>query len=209
MNTSSPLRARRGARGEVAPGRSDHEASAIIIGRNPFEQRNMIAGDFQEFPFRSNGQEWLVAWHPASLPPPDGTLHGSAAICFTPNGDVVLVTEDGETWGLPGGRPEGDEDWRITLDREVLEEACAMVERATLLGFSRGVCTSGPQQGLVLVRSFWRAEVNLLPWQPDFEITGRLLVSPDRALAILKQEPQPLFPRLFREALNVQPQSRQ
>jgi ADP-ribose pyrophosphatase YjhB (NUDIX family) len=176
-----------------------------IMGRTRMNQRRVIAGDLQEFPFRSNDQEWLVVWHPAGLPPPDGTRHGSAAVCFTPNGDVVLVTEDGESWGLPGGRPEGDEDWRTTLEREVLEEACAIVEQATLLGFARGVCTNGPERGLVLVRALWRAEVKLLPWQPDHEIKGRLLVSPARALAILTQLPQPLLPRLFWEALNVQP----
>jgi ADP-ribose pyrophosphatase YjhB (NUDIX family) len=144
-------------------------------------------------------------WHPSSLPPPDGTRHGSAAVCFIRDGEVVLVTEGGASWGLPGGRPEGDEDWRATLEREVLEEACAMVDQAILLGFARGVCTSGSQQGLVLVRSLWRADVVLLTWQPAHEITGRLLLSPDRTLAILMQPPQPLFPRLFREAQNVQP----
>ena len=50
------------------------------------------------------------------------------------------------------------EDWRATLEREVLEEACASVEEATLLGFAKGVCASeGPEEGLVLVRALWHA----------------------------------------------------
>ena len=52
----------------------------------------------------------------------------------------MLVTWPGVAWEFPQGRPEEGEDWRATLDREVLEEACASVEEATLLGFARGVC---------------------------------------------------------------------
>ena len=71
------------------------------------------------------------------------------------------MSMDGSSWDFPAGRPEGDEDWRATLDREVLEEACASVEEATLLGFSKGVCIRGPEEGLVLVRSLWCAVVSL------------------------------------------------
>jgi ADP-ribose pyrophosphatase YjhB (NUDIX family) len=175
----------------------------------------IIAVDRQEYPFVSNGQEWLVSWH-APGEAPVGTRHGSAALCLTPEGLAVLVTEDDEAWTLPGGRPEGDESWRETLDREVLEEACAVVESATLLGYSHGQCTRGEQKGLVLIRSLWRADVQLLPWQPQHEIRSRLLLTPDEALAKLTSfeegmleymAPQPLFPRLFQEALKIGPAS--
>lgn len=73
--------------------------------------------------------------------------------------------------------PEGDEDWRATLEREVLEEACARVDEASLLGFSRGVCIKGHEQGLVLVRALWSAVVTLNPWDPRHEMTHRRLVS--------------------------------
>jgi ADP-ribose pyrophosphatase YjhB (NUDIX family) len=128
------------------------------------------------------GHSALVVWCPPSVPAPDGTRHGSAAVCFTAKGEIVLVREEGKPWGLPGGRPEANETWRQTLDREVLEEACALVEDATLLGFTRGTYLSGPEQGLVLVRSFWRAKVSLQDWQPEHEIADRLLVAPDEAL---------------------------
>ncbi len=97
-----------------------------------------VAGDGQEIRFHDAGQDWTVAWYPPALPVPSGKPWGSAGVCITDTGDVVMVTSDGESWGLPGGRPEGDEDWRVTLDREVFEEACVRVEDAKLLGFSRG-----------------------------------------------------------------------
>ena len=163
-----------------------------------------MAHDAEEFEFHANGQDWIVAWHPPVLPPPSGKPHGSADICLTPDGDVVLVSSDGESWDLPGGRPERDEDWRATLEREVLEEACARIEEATLLGFSKGVCVRGPEEGLVLVRSLWRADVSVGEWQPHHEISHRLLVPPDTALARMMRLPgglRSIHRRWFHEAL--------
>ena len=77
----------------------------------------------------------------------------------------MLISNDGVRWGWPGGRPEGDESWEQTLRREILEETCAVVSTARLLGFCRALCGSGPEQGRVLVRSILRAEITLLPWQ--------------------------------------------
>jgi 8-oxo-dGTP pyrophosphatase MutT (NUDIX family) len=67
-----------------------------------------------------------VSWH-LQPEPPDGKNHGSSGVCLTPARDMVLVSADGVVWGLPGGRPEGDESFEETLRREVSEEACARV----------------------------------------------------------------------------------
>lgn len=131
----------------------------------------------------SAGQDWLSSWHPPHLPAPDGKRHGSEGVCITSDGDVILVTENDLTWDLPAGRPEGAEDWRATLEREVLEEACATVIDATLLGYGRGECIKGPELGLVLVRSVWQATVTVHAWQPRYEITHRVVLSPHEALA--------------------------
>ncbi len=119
---------------------------------------------------------------------------------------MVLVTWPGVSWEFPAGRPEGDEDWRATLDREVMEEACAVVEDATLLGFIKGVCVKGPQEGRVLVRSLWRAEVSLKPWEPRHETTGRMVVRPDEALEMVGfgRDYRPIYQRWFRDALAAQ-----
>jgi len=147
-----------------------------------------IAVDGVDMAFSMDGQDWRVAWYPAPDPPP-GTPHGAAAICVA--GDqVVLIGNDGEPWGLPGGRPE------------VQEEACATVTTCRLLGFSRGTCVRGHERGLVLVRSMWRAEVVVHAWQPRFEITHRRLVSAADAFAYLEIPAglRPLHRRAFAEA---------
>ena len=136
------------------------------------DMRQMAAQDGEEIVIRANGQEWIASWHPP-FAPPDGTPHGASAVCVTRNGRIVLISPDGQSWGLPGGRPEQGETWEATMRREVLEEACATVTHARLLGFSRGTCIAGPEQGLVLVRSLWRADIELAPWNPLFEIPHR------------------------------------
>ncbi len=160
-----------------------------------------IAMDGHDLVVSSNGQDWRVGWYPPPEPPP-GTPHGVAAVCVS--GDrVVLVSSDGQRWSLPGGRPEPQERWADTLRREVAEEACAVVQRARLLGFTRGVCVRGPEQGLVLVRSMWRAEVRLQRWAPHFEIAHRRLVPADEALrSVTIAEPGvgPIYRRMFAEA---------
>ena len=150
---------------------------------------------------QSTGGDWHIEWHPPTSHP-DGTKHGANAFCVTPGNEVVLIGHDGERWGWPGGRPEGDESWEQTLRREVLEEACAVVRDARLLGFCRGACVSGPEQGRVLIRSIWRADVELHGWEPRFEIRYRRLVPADDLLTHLWIEDgfEPLYHRALIEA---------
>ena len=174
-----------------------------VPGKRHVNHPAPMARDGEEYDFHADGQDWVASWHPSVLPAPSGKPHGSAAVCLTTAGDVVLVSSDGKSWELPGGRPEGDEDWRATLEREVIEEACACVEEASLLGFSKGVCRRGPEKGLVLVRSLWRVVVSLRQWEPRHEISHRRLVPSDTALAQinLPQGLRPIYRRWFHEAL--------
>jgi ADP-ribose pyrophosphatase YjhB (NUDIX family) len=160
-----------------------------------------MARDGEEMAVHASGGDWLISWHP---PPaaPDGTRHGVNALGMTADDGVVLISSDGERWGWPGGRPEGDETWEQTLRREVLEEVCASVVDARLLGFSRGACVGGPERGLVLVRSVWLATVELLPWEPRFEIPHRRIVQRKELLEELWIEHgfEPIYYRALWEA---------
>jgi ADP-ribose pyrophosphatase YjhB (NUDIX family) len=159
---------------------------------------HLVAMDGVAIPVRSGGQDWRVSWH-APPDPPDGTPHGAEGVCVTSDGDVVLITSDGTIWDLPAGRPEPDETWEQTLHREMDEEACATVLRARLLGFTRGQCINGRERGLVLVRSVWRAEVELAAWEARFEIVGRRVVPPDAVEQELSLDSNPFAPLIRRE----------
>jgi ADP-ribose pyrophosphatase YjhB (NUDIX family) len=160
-----------------------------------------IALDGEEVPAPANGDDWRMEWHPPPSAPP-GQPHGANAFCVTTDGAVVLISPDGERWGWPGGRPEPGESWEQTLRREILEEACATVTAARLLGFVRGRCLSGHEKGLVLVRSIWRAEVTLGPWRPQHEIPFRRTIPASDLAGHLWIEPGagPIYARAAREA---------
>jgi ADP-ribose pyrophosphatase YjhB (NUDIX family) len=162
---------------------------------------NQAAHDGEELAVSSNGGNWLIAWHPP-VSAPAGEPHGANGLCVTADGNVVLISSDGQRWGWPGGRPEGDESWEQTLRREMAEEACAVVLDARLLGFCRAACVTGPEHGRVFVRSIWRAEVELMQWEPRFEISHRRVVPAVELISHLWIEPgfEPIYRRALAEA---------
>ncbi|MBS0410947.1 MAG: NUDIX domain-containing protein [Proteobacteria bacterium] len=131
-----------------------------------------VAQDGEAIAVFVNGEEWRSAWSPPG-PAPDGVAHGACGFCVTPVGTVLLISHDGLRWEWPGGRPEPGESWEDTFRREMCEETGCTVGEARLLGFCRSACLTGPEAGLVLVRSVWRGEVELAPWSPQHEIVHR------------------------------------
>jgi ADP-ribose pyrophosphatase YjhB (NUDIX family) len=122
-------------------------------------------------------------------------------VCVTGDDHLVLISHDGRHWGFPAGRPEGIETWEQTLHREMREEACVVVLRARLLGFARSACVRGRQRRLVLVRSYWRADVDLQPWVPEFEFAHRRLVAAVEARTHVR-DPDEVATRVSHRALD-------
>jgi ADP-ribose pyrophosphatase YjhB (NUDIX family) len=160
-----------------------------------------VARDVETFAVHAKGGDWLTAWHPPGLAP-DGVAHGASGFCVTVGDEVILINQRGDEWEWPGGRPEADETWEQTFRREMLEETCSIVREARLLGFCRSACQTGPEAGLVLVRSIWRGEVELLPWEPRFEVKERRLVPASKVLSEMDIDPG-WEPILWRAAIEA------
>jgi 8-oxo-dGTP pyrophosphatase MutT (NUDIX family) len=153
------------------PARPGYRAARSLPGTTG----DPAARDRERIATHTGGQDWLVSWHPPD-DPPLGRPHGAAGICVADGDRLVLISGDGVHWGFPAGRPEPGERIEETLRRELWEEACVRVVSARMLGFARSECVEGHELGLVLVRSYWRAEVDVLPWEPRFEIVHRWIV---------------------------------
>jgi 8-oxo-dGTP pyrophosphatase MutT (NUDIX family) len=158
------------------------------------------ARDNETMPTVSGGQHWLTSWHPADAVLM-GRNHGAAGICVGNDGrDLVLISPDQTHWGFPAGRPEGAETLEETLAREMREEACVEVLDARLLGFARSECVDGHEQGLVLVRSYWLANVAIGAWRPQFEIVHRRIVPAAQATTYVR-DPDAAATRISMRAL--------
>ncbi|KKM22436.1 hypothetical protein LCGC14_1625320, partial [marine sediment metagenome] len=67
-------------------------------------------------------------------------------------------------------------------------------------GFCRSSCIAGREAGLVIVRSFWRAQVVLGAWEPKFETSHRRVVPASEVLSHLPAVFVPIYGRALNEA---------
>ena len=116
------------------------------------------------------------------------------------DGVQIRVWSGGQQWLVswhpppdpPDGTPHGAEGVCVTIDGDI-------VVISPLLGFTRGQCVAGPERGRVLVRSVWRADVELRPGEARFEIAERRLVAAAAVEDALSLGANPFAPFIRRE----------
>lgn len=143
------------------------------------------------------GRPVLLTWLPGYRPGPAETVTQVSGLCLTGEGQILLVSENGRDWSLPGGKPEDGETWEQTLRREVAEEACAEVGHRRLLG---AVQVEGLTPQPYFQLRFW-ARVRLQAFQPAFETRHRLAVNPAEFARLLPWGAGPVGQALLAEAL--------
>jgi ADP-ribose pyrophosphatase YjhB (NUDIX family) len=147
------------------------------------------------------GRPHLLTWQSAPFRPPRELTTQSYGVCFTEDGQIVLVSTDGAYWNLPGGHPEGDETLEEALAREVWEAACAEVTACEYLGCQRVEDPSSPDGPIVYYQARFWARVRLGPFAPRFERLHRRLVAHDEFLAKLGWGDAPMARQILELAL--------
>ena len=122
-----------------------------------------------------------------------------SGVCFIPVGEIVLVSETGNEWNLPGGHPEAGETPPETLTREVTEEACAEVLACRLIGWQR---VDDPREPAYLQLRYV-VQVRLREFRPAHEVRHRRLVSPHDFLSTLSWGHSPIAAELLRVTLEA------
>lgn len=90
---------------------------------------------------------------------------------FNEKGELLIVRNE-KTWTIPGGHPEAGETYLETLNRELMEEACATLQDINYLGAVEVV--EGDETYYQLR---YTAKVkDLLPFKQEWEISERLFV---------------------------------
>jgi ADP-ribose pyrophosphatase YjhB (NUDIX family) len=154
------------------------------------------------------GRELLVTWRDASFSPPQRPGDQASGICFTEDGTVVLVTNDGQTWSLPGGHTEPGESAEETLVREVNEEACAKVTDLAYLGSQEVRDLADSIGSTVHYQALFWARVRLSNFEPKYETTARKLVSPSEVNDVLRWKPSAILDAIMAAALACENRAR-
>ncbi|HEX4212475.1 MAG TPA: NUDIX hydrolase [Candidatus Dormibacteraeota bacterium] len=137
---------------------------------------------------RDEGRRFSFTWFDPPFRPEPPHSNQAYGICFTSDGMIVLAGSEfagRPHWNLLGGGVEPGETLEDCLVREVMEEGCARLVESRYIGCQRVDDPEHPTGPWRYYQTRFWARVELLPWDPHFEIEERRLVPPQDFLGTL------------------------
>lgn len=155
------------------------------IGQRRFALVGETGSDALSERIEWDGRALTVTWLAPPFRPERRLTTQVLGLCFTRDGQIVLVSDDEEGWTLPGGHPEAGESLEVALERELREEASARLVACEYVGCQR---VEDPDRldgpALYYQARFW-ARVELYPFEAHFETIARHIVAPEAFLEAL------------------------
>ncbi len=147
------------------------------------------------------GRPLTVTWHDKTFVPPRELTFQASGLCFTDDGQIVLVTSNRKSWQLIGGHPETNETIENAFIREVNEEACATVVEIAYLGSQEINDPQSPTGLTVYYQSRFYARIRLGEFTSKHEIVERKCIEPSEVKSILNWRTTRILDILLQEAL--------
>lgn len=131
----------------------------------------------------------LVSWHVNQKNPEDISVTQVSGFCFDAVGRLLLIKE-GDTYGIPGGKPEEGEEPIETLRREIMEEAQVSINSEYYLGYQLIEGDSNLKGGNAYAQLRYICKIGaMFPSVADVatgHIFDRVLSAPGEAVVLLK-----------------------
>lgn len=157
--------------------------------------------------YKRRERQFQSEWLPAPFVPPRELTIQASGVCFTPDGNITLVS-DGKGWVCPGGYPEEGETLEQTLIREIAEEACAHVVDYRYIGSIRTYELPPVPEGsppLFYQARYWVRVANG-PFLPEHEMTLRQDFPPVEFVATLRWNARLTAALMLEDALAIETQ---
>jgi ADP-ribose pyrophosphatase YjhB (NUDIX family) len=146
----------------------------------------------------SLGRTIVGTWFEAPFRP---WLPRAYGVCFTAEGDIVLVRNQGEdTWWIPGGGVEVRETIEEGLIREILEETTGHVVAHRYLGCHRVDDFDHPNEPHTDFHVYFWCRVELEEFVPT-DIVERRLIRPEEFMNVIAWPDDPATQVLLELAL--------
>lgn len=132
-----------------------------------------------------DGRTLTVTWQAAPYHPERGEVTQVSGLCFTTDGQILLVSNDTIHWTLPGGPPRDGETLEAALERELRDEAAARLVSCRYIGCQEVTDPDRLDGNQTYSQCYYWVRVELYPFESTAATVERRVIAPAAFLATL------------------------